>query len=175
MRPPGACRGLPTARPAAHAEVVRDPVITMKPAIRRGMRTLFLDFDGVLHAANGPAFTHAPLLADVLRGHAVQIVITSSWRINQAMVDMVARLGPLACPVVDTTPVIGNGSDRQREIECWRDGHYAEDFRVLDDDARLFEPGWPPLILCDGSTGLNQPAIDMLRAWLKQPIGDLLR
>jgi len=41
--------------------------------------TLFLDFDGVLHpnlADPGQLFKQAPLLADALDGHALQIVVS---------------------------------------------------------------------------------------------------
>jgi len=43
--------------------------------------TLFLDFDGILHpnlADPGQLFKQAPLLADALDGHALQIVVSSS-------------------------------------------------------------------------------------------------
>ena len=144
----------------------------MKPVFRQS-RILFLDFDGVLHATAGPAFVYVEALAAMLHGHDdVRIVITSSHRIYQSMVHMIEKLGPLAGPVIDATPVIDGGRSRQREIECWLDHRGIDDFRVLDDDPRLFDKDWPPLILCDSRFGLNKPVIDLLKIWLRQPHND---
>ena len=141
--------------------------------IYRQMRVLFLDFDGVLHATNGPAFVHVQALAAALQGcDDVKIVITASARIHQAMVNMIPNIWDLAGRVVDITPVINNGVSRQREIEWWLNRPGIIDYRVLDDDARLFDKDWPPLILCDSRFGLNKPVIDLLKIWLRQPYSD---
>lgn len=46
-------------------------------------KTLFLDFDGVLHPAWGnslPEFVHVRALAQALEGRSCEIVISSTWR-----------------------------------------------------------------------------------------------
>ena len=130
------------------------------------MKVLFLDFDGVLHATAGRAFVHVPALAAALIGHEIGIVITSSHRIHQPIAHMIDRLGELGPLVVGVTPVIGSGENRQREIESWAKEHGVEDFLVLDDDARLFDPIWPPLILCNSQNGIDVSLIDIVKAWL---------
>ena len=45
------------------------------------MKTLMVDFDGVLHPTRGGQFfSRLPLLETALSGHECDIVISSSWR-----------------------------------------------------------------------------------------------
>lgn len=70
---------------------------------------LFLDFDGVLHPADGSqeAFCRLPLLESWMQHWpAVQVVISSSWRRLHSMSELVEFLGPVVGPrVVGCTPV----------------------------------------------------------------------
>ena len=137
-------------------------------AIDPAVKTLFLDFDGVLHPVEGKAFVHVPVLAAALEGHDVQIVVTSSFRIHQPLDHILTHLGPLGPRVVGTTPLIDRGKSRQHEIDAWIAGYGVEDYRVLDDDSRLFTEKWAPLILCDGRKGLDKYVIDLLMLWLNK-------
>lgn len=68
--------------------------------------TLFLDFDGVLHASNAyPSqyFEKLPLLRSTLEksSRSVQVVISSSWREHHPLIELKEKLPGLN--VVDTT------------------------------------------------------------------------
>src|SRR5471032_2559117 len=81
--------------------------------------TLFLDFDGTLHAGHalldadgqvtlesgGPLFEYAPLLVEMLEPYpAVEIVVTTSWLEVMPTETVISYLPPeLARRVVDTT------------------------------------------------------------------------
>jgi hypothetical protein len=130
------------------------------------MKTLFLDFDGTLHPVNGRAFVHVQALANVIEGHVVQIVVTSSARIFQPAEHIILQLGPLGGRVVGETPFIDKGISRQREVAAYVNEHNINDFRVLDDEPLLFMPSWTPLILCDHRIGLDATALHQVKIWL---------
>lgn len=131
------------------------------------MRILFLDFDGCLHSAhalNAP-FCHAPWLARALRRFPdVKVVVTTSHRVRLSIEQIRVLLGKLGDRVIDATPDLREEKvrGRQREIEAWLKKHPCDDFVVLDDQAVLFEPGWPPLILCPARTGLDDRSLNQL-------------
>ncbi|MHB1665944.1 HAD domain-containing protein [Thiomonas sp.] len=134
---------------------------------------LFLDFDGVLHALDGAEdFRHVPLLATVIAPHAVDLVITSSWKIGYALDEMVERLGPvLGARVVGITPEVRPFASgyRQREVEAWQEASHRRTahWLALDDDPQLFDPDCPNLLLCDGRTGFTEQDALKLTDWLK--------
>ena len=70
-------------------------------------KTLFLDFDGVLHttlAEPSALFIHGSRLAEALRSCHVSIVISSSWRFHFSKEDYLEKLPlELAGQVVGAT------------------------------------------------------------------------
>ena len=138
---------------------------------------VFLDFDGVLHTADGQRFARLLVLVDALDGMRCEIVVSSSWRHYMEIVEIAAHLGVLAPRVIGATPRVSfrpRGSKspsfiRQVEVERWLHMHAPEEnvpFIVLDDDASGFEPGWAPLLLVDAAHGLTPSDGEQIRWWL---------
>jgi hypothetical protein len=139
------------------------------------MRVLMLDFDGVLHPAQGcevEDFAYAPLLAEALEGLRCRIVISSTWR-DSFTLEQLRRLLPaeLAVRVVDALgPDAWGRHVRYRNILRWLESQKAAiDWRALDDTVSEFPPGCPQLVLCDGRIGFSKVEAGILRSWLLEP------
>lgn len=137
---------------------------------------LFLDIDGVLHRVGGSLFEQVSRLESVLRDHPeVELVISSSWREDYPWDVLVEIFSPDIQPrVVGRTPVIDTPWPpyprpvRHEEILQYLSTH-GEDARswlVLDDDALLFPPDCPQLIVCAPERGFDAGAESVLRAAL---------
>jgi hypothetical protein len=162
---------------------------------------LFLDFDGVLHpdpCPRGRLFEHARALSDALAPHAVDIVLSTTWRRIEPLEALKARLPPpLAARVIDITPSfsdISGGAGRlypyPRQAEClaWlqqreaqrqrhaqdANAHDAQshnlphNWHALDDRAEWFEPYCERLTLCDARVGLTTEALAHLSSALER-------
>ncbi|PVY28264.1 hypothetical protein C7413_11673 [Paraburkholderia silvatlantica] len=142
-----------------------------KPVLipERTTPTLFVDYDGTLHAGHAyigdkgkitldsgrPLFEFAPILAEILQPYpAVEIVLTTSWLQRLPTTQVTAYLPPdLARRVVDTTrdmkprfSYLRNGSGRTDVIASYAMGKGLRNWLALDDSvfyAHLFgrEPG----------------------------------
>ena len=90
------------------------------------MKTLFLDFDGVVHpsvATPKQLFAQAQMLVEPIERWRPQVVISSSWRFHFEQAEILSRL-----PKVISTQVIGMTGDahigsmragmRSRPIAC---------------------------------------------------------
>jgi hypothetical protein len=121
---------------------------------------VFLDFDGVLHSfteRHVRPYRDLQSLETVLREYPdVSIAITGSQRAEQSLDELRAHFSrDLAARVVGVTPVtpIEGAADRAesryREILLYLDEHPASHWVALDDDATLFPPACPNLILCE--------------------------
>lgn len=126
--------------------------------------TLFVDYDGTLHAGHAyideegritldsgrPLFEFAPLLAEILKPYpAVEIVLTTSWLQRFPVEQVIAYLpSELARRVVDTTrdikprfSYLRSGSGRTDVIARYAFGNGLKHWLALDDsvfDAHLF-------------------------------------
>ena len=136
------------------------------------MKTLFLDFDGVLHPSlprPDERFALAPVLCEALEGFACDVVISSSWRFQMSLAQIRLKLPkPLATRVVDITgeAVIGRHA-RHREILNWLHANRLRDWRALDDSAFEFPDPCHELIRCDGARGMGPVEVAALREWLR--------
>lgn len=127
-------------------------------------RMLFLDFDGVLHPINGPAFSRLPLLEAWLRQRTdLGIVISSSWREHMSSQRLAELFSPdLRQRLVGATPVLSTrewhrapGRVRHTEVLAWLDQNQGiKEWGILDDQALLFPPGLDRLVITDGRMGL---------------------
>lgn len=123
---------------------------------------LFLDFDGVLHPAQGgELFSSLPLLEGVLRDAAhVRIVISSTWRevhtldeirmfFSADLRDRVVGVTPLRIPA---RAVSRRLAKFRRHAECWAWlGERGEQWLALDED-----PTCKNVQLVDGSTRMSE-------------------
>ncbi len=135
------------------------------------MKTLFLDFDGVLHpTAHGSAlFSQLPLLEKALEGLSCQMVISSSWRFHLNLNQLRQHFSnDLQTKVVGVTgdPYVGAYA-RFHEINAYVSGNGITDWRALDDSYWEFPKGCPQLIRCNPNTGLSVSEVDLVKQWLQ--------
>lgn len=130
---------------------------------------LFLDFDGVLH----PEHCHESrrccclsILEDALRQvPECQIVITSTWRLEQAYEDLLERFSPDIAAMIERYPQILRSNERpeyaggvRAGAEChawlWANDVPHRRWVAVDDRSWLYRPFCKSLFLVDGRTGL---------------------
>lgn len=137
----------------------------------------FLDFDGVLHPYGAPTdklFCHRDVLCGWLAARPlVEVVISSSWRSAYSLEllrDMVINDPSMAHRVIGVTSVLSKEDDmmvdgllaptrfeREAEVRRWlvRSPAPWARWAALDDQAWLFRPICPQLVLCDAAVGLT--------------------
>lgn len=135
------------------------------------MKTLFLDFDGVLHTAreaHSTPFSRLHMLHRALIGNPVQIVISSSWRFHYSWREIKAHMGILAPQLVGTTgPAVPGKYARYQEILAFAELHgISDDWRALDDADHEFPKHEPRLVLCDPAFGVQKAQIQVLEEWV---------
>ena len=133
-------------------------------------KTLFLDFDGVLHCMAQTAskpFDRLELIEPLVEIAPFEIVISSSWRFHFELSEIRERLSRLQHFVVGTTgePVIGRHA-RHREILEYVQHYRIRDWRALDDAYLEFPEDSAELILCDPRVGVSEKEVEALEAWL---------
>ena len=135
-------------------------------------RILFLDFDGVLHPQHESAacpFGYMDNLCRVLRdmdpGATMEIVISSTWRLQESLDELRAHFPPdIAARIIGVTPHLPPPPDarrgsRQREIETWMAQHApGGDWLAVDDIAHYFDIDCPHLFLVDEDIPAGQSA-----------------
>lgn len=148
------------------------------------MRTLFLDFDGVLH----PEFCHESrhfsclqFFEQVLRSTAdVDVVVSSTWRLQCSLDQLRSHFSAdVAHRIIDATPHFVHlvdvpdsvrGYEREAECQAWLRTHDRAVFPwlAIDDRSWLYRPFNRSLFLVDGKTGMTaacaQALIDRLRS-----------
>lgn len=142
---------------------------------------LFLDFDGVLHPrATKNFFVHIPRIEGVLRDYPrVRVVISSSWREETYPHEIQSMFSEdLRHRIIGTTPLVeidyppGPAGSREEEIRIFlaQPECAGKQWLALDDEAPLFSPGCPNLILCNSLTGLDDEVERQLRERLSQTL-----
>lgn len=169
----------------------------VKPTLDRSAPTLFLDFDGTLHAGNAlideagqvtldsgrPMFEFAPLLVEMLRPYpSVEIVLTTSWLQRLPLNRVVAYLPPgLAKRVVGTTkdlkPRFGDlkrGTARTYVIVNYAYGKHLKNWLAIDDSVYgAYNFGTDDelvehFLLLDSKRGISDECVQQkIRAWLE--------
>lgn len=135
------------------------------------VKTLLLDFDGVLHptsATQVQLLCRLPLLEQALHGHTCEIVISSSWRHHHSFEELLQMFpAPLRGRVVAATgePHIGKWP-RYQEILNYCRLNGVRDWVALDDSFLEFPKPCKELILCNPNTGIADPQLAQLKLWL---------
>jgi hypothetical protein len=104
-------------------------------------KTLFLDFDGVLHPSiSEDFFTRNDLLWSAIQDTPPRIVVSSSWRFQHTLKQLKQLLGPdIGQHVIGTTgkALIGKHA-RFEEINHWIFLHRCASWIILDDSRYEF-------------------------------------
>lgn len=137
-------------------------------------KTLFLDFDGVLHAntaTKDQLFNKSFLLEDLMQQSTFDIVVSSTWRSFYKRHELLALLPPTVAQNV--VGITGKDSmtrlGRYHEIVAYCDLHAISNpqaWCALDDSVIEFPVGCPQLIACNPATGITPLEIEKLKAWL---------
>ncbi|WP_244283855.1 HAD domain-containing protein [Paraburkholderia caballeronis] len=179
-----------TAKQSATRTTGTKPV----PIPERTTPTLFVDYDGTLHAGHAyiddeaqltldsgrPLFEFAPILTEILQPYpTVEIVLTTSWLQRLPTERVIAYLPPdLARRVVDTTrdmkprfSYLQSGSGRTDVIASYAQGKGLRNWMALDDsvfDAHIFGRELiSNFVLLDSALGISdEKALERLRRWL---------
>ena len=141
------------------------------------MKTLFLDFDGVVHptlATPKQLFAQAQMLVEPIARWQPRVVISSSWRFHFGLEEILSRLPPAIANQVQgmTGPAHVGKHARWHEIQAYCDHHRIGDWRALDDAAFEFPSPCETLIRCDGAKGLTAHEVDQLAQWLAGPAAE---
>jgi hypothetical protein len=135
------------------------------------LKTIFLDFDGVLHPVNASKkeyFSLASKLLLAIDGAECEIVISSSWRFHQPF----SRLKSYLPKQLETLVVACTGEAfigqhaRYNEIQEYLRHDYVCDWCALDDSFFEYPKNFSRLILCDGVVGLDNLQIQKIKKWL---------
>lgn len=142
-------------------------------------KTIFLDFDGVLHGEgidSKGVFEHLETFCATVRPyrHNIQIVISSSWRESYKFNEIQGFFeDDIQNIVVGFTPVRIDGFDnegREREILDFCKQNSITDWIAIDDMERLFSANCRRLILCDSQYGLGEGELKILEHFLQNGI-----
>ena len=135
-------------------------------------RSLFLDFDGVLHPGicrPTEYFCQMPVLEAAVGGASVEIVVSSSWRFHHEWTSLLDRFPSTMRAQVRgcTGEAVTGPHARWHEIREYREQHAVLDWRALDDSAFEFPRGCGELILCNGAVGMVEQQVQLIRRWLE--------
>jgi HAD domain in Swiss Army Knife RNA repair proteins len=136
-------------------------------------KTIFLDFDGVLHPTSAGAhayFCQANLLAEVVKTYKPNVVVSSSWRFHFSIIEILQRL-----PEEISNAIVGFTGDayigrhaRWNEIQKYCVQHKVVAWVALDDSTFEFPSPCEQLIACNPNIGLSAGQIEVLSDWLGQ-------
>lgn len=135
------------------------------------LKSLFLDFDGVLHTlseAHTTPFSRLHMLHRVIIGNPVHIIVSSSWRFHYSWREIKAHMGILAPNLIGTTGPAASGKfARHQEILEFAALHgISDDWRALDDAQFDFPEHEHRLVACDPKVGVQDAQIKILEAWV---------
>lgn len=134
------------------------------------MTLLALDFDGVLHPGLAGTLIYIDRIESFLSDHPmVHVAFSTTWRENYSTSEMASWFpNTMRSRFVGSTPILPDGPfQRWREIQAFRAGQQMDGaWAALDDDASLFPPNCPELVLCDSARGVRAPQLRSLEAVL---------
>ena len=134
------------------------------------MKTIFLDFDGVLHVIQAnfeERFSKLYLLEDLAKDFSFEVVISSTWRLFYDVSSLKENLKTLGERVVGVTGDSLTGPyARYAEIKAYAEENNILDWRAVDDASQEFPENENRLIECQSNMGIGKKQIALLRSWL---------
>ena len=134
------------------------------------MKTIFLDFDGVLHALAERVekkFCRVYLLEELAAEFSFDIVVSSTWRLFNDVSVLKYQLKSIGERVVGVTgQSISGPFARYNEILRYVDENKVQEWRALDDAQMEFPDSETRLIPCETDKGLGNSQIILLKNWL---------
>jgi hypothetical protein len=137
------------------------------------LRLLFTDFDGVMHPCNAGTFIYLDRYQAFLRKHpSVHPVLSTTWRLDNAWDYLMSMFAAdLRTRFLGATPALNESLPAARERECnafrFAHGYQNVPWVALDDDASLFTPGCPNLVLCETVRGLRPAQLALIETKLQ--------
>lgn len=141
------------------------------------MKTLFLDFDGVLHPYSKPDFRHAHHITALMeRFPELHVVVHSSWRFAEApdgQAYTVAELGKkVGCALfLDRFTITSREIlSRWESIDKYLHAHQVVDYVIVDDEPDNFPSfiaGSNVFIITRPDEGLTLFHVEKLTRWLQ--------
>jgi hypothetical protein len=140
-------------------------------------KTIFLDFDGVLHGEGINSkgfFEHVDTFCNFLRPYKdeVEIVISSSWREDKTLEELKEFFHEDLKEIFKgVTPKFPNKESyalggREKEILQYCSENDITNWIALDDQSRFFSLECKNLILVDSETGINQKNLEELKSFI---------
>lgn len=153
-----------------------------KEQVKKNKKTIFLDFDGVLHSngnfncghVDNKQFSQLKIFEDSLSDFVdeIQIVFTTSWRLSYSF-DLLQEMfsNHLKHKIIGITPNLNMGfSDGSRELEILKyvkeHNLNIDDCIAIDDLPQLFTKDFKCLILCNGQYGFTEFEANSLKYFL---------
>jgi hypothetical protein len=135
------------------------------------MRAIFLDFDGVLHPAEGALgtvlpFEWLPILVQLLAPWPdVQLAVHSTWRYTHTPAELRELLGPLGSRFIAALP---RGPRAEAIMWFLHINPGISSHLILDDAPAEFPVDFSGnLVLCESFRGISTPEIQArIEAWL---------
>jgi hypothetical protein len=135
------------------------------------MKTIFLDFDGVLHTSSfhiQSPFSKVEYFEPLLDNYRFDVVVSSTWRFHYKLSEIKLKLKKLGERVIDVTGENFPGTyARYNEIKEYSEFNQIVDWRAVDDAISQFPENETRLIYCDSKIGVTQYQIDLLKKWLE--------
>ncbi len=135
------------------------------------MKTIFLDFDGVLHTSSiyiKSPFSRLSYFEKLLNNYSFDIVVSSTWRLHYKRTELKLKLKKLGERVIGVTGESFYGIyPRYTEINEYAELNNIKDWRAVDDAKSQFPEDEKRLIYCEPEKGITQIQIDLLENWLR--------
>ena len=135
------------------------------------MKTIFLDFDGVLHTSSiyiQTPFTKLDYFDPLLRKYSFDVVVSSTWRFHYQLNDLRLKLKKLGERVIGVTGESFVGTfPRYNEIIEYAEFNQIFDWVAIDDAQIQFPESEKRLIYCNPQIGITNKQIELLKDWLE--------
>ena len=151
--------------------------------MKKKLKYIFLDFDGVLHKKNEDKknfFDKANKFDKLIKDYKVNIVVTSGWQFHKEYNSLLEKLtdnirkkivGKTSDVKSNQQKLLNKENDRLAEIQRYiNESKLGKiDWVALDDSRNKFPDEFPDLIYCKPKEGLDKKQLRLLEIWLNMP------